>query len=274
MGDLTLIKSERFGDVECDFYLAGGDIWMTRRQIGRALAYEDPVQAIKNIHLRHKERLDKFSRVDQIETPSGRQQTTVYNRKGVMEICRWSQQQKADAFIDWAWERMEELLRDGYTTLQPPAPKTNAEMLLMFAQQFVEQERRVAAIEQRQAQQESRVDRITSYLTETPDRAKVERKVREYARLRHNRDVHAAWKEIYAVLRDKQGFDVMQRVENERKRLNDGRIVAGQKPYAEATLKRMVNGMSVLEREGMLSDVLEIVAGLSGNEVIQETLPL
>lgn len=188
----------------------------------------------------------------------------VYNRKGIMEICRWSQQPGADAFIDWAWDRIEELLRDGYTTLQPPVPKTNGEMLLMFAQQFVEQERRVAAIEHRQAQQESRVERITSFLTETPDRAKLERKVREYARLRHNRDVHVAWKEIYAILRDKQGFDVMQRVTNERKRLNDERIAAGQKPYSEATLKKTVNGMMILERNGMLSDVLEIVAGLAG----------
>lgn len=278
MDDLILIKSELFGEVQCDFYRAGADVWMTREQIGRALGYSDPVTAISKIHTRHLKRFESNSTTTRLVGVEGgrnvEREIWIYNRKGIMEICRWSQQSKADAFIDWAWDRIEELLRDGYTTLQPPAPKTNGEMMLMFAQQFVEQERRVAAIEQRQTQQENRVDRITSYLTETPDRAKVERKVREYARMRHNRDVHAAWKEIYAVLKDKQGFDVMQRVENERKRLNEGRVAGGQKPYAEATLKKMVNGMGLLEREGMLSDVLEIISGLSGSEVIQGTLLL
>lgn len=38
--DLTLVKSENFGSVQCDFWQnEQGDILMTREQIGRALEY-------------------------------------------------------------------------------------------------------------------------------------------------------------------------------------------------------------------------------------------
>lgn len=158
-----------------------------------------------------------------------------------------------------------------YRQLTRQQPACLEDLIIMNAQALkdmrLEQERQRTLLEAQNArleQQENKVTTITTYLTETPERAKVERKVREYARLKHNRDVHAAWREIYSILRDKQGFDVMQRVENERKRLNEERAASGQKRYAEATLRKMVNGMDILERNGMLSDVLEIVAGLAG----------
>ena len=115
MSNLSLVKSDDFNGVRCDFYKSNEDIWMTRRQVGEALDYANPNQSIKNIHLRHKERfgVDK-SRVDQIDTPSGgMQNTTIYNRKGMMEICRWSQQGKADGFIDWVWDIIDEIMATG-----------------------------------------------------------------------------------------------------------------------------------------------------------------
>lgn len=120
MSNLVQVKSETFGNVQCDFFQGQNVIWMTRRQIGEALEYEDPNQAVKNIHLRHKSRLDKFSRVVRIETPSGKQETTIYSAKGVYEICRWSHQLKADEFYDWVYEMLE-ALRKGEAILIDPA---------------------------------------------------------------------------------------------------------------------------------------------------------
>ena len=37
------------------------DFWASREQIGRFLGYADPRMAIKKIHNRNRERLDKFS---------------------------------------------------------------------------------------------------------------------------------------------------------------------------------------------------------------------
>ena len=110
--NLTLIKSEQFGEIQCDFYGNKKDeVFMTREQIGSALEYTDPKVAITKIHSRHKDRLDQFSRGYQIGTPSGKQETIVYTRKGIMEICRWSQQPKADAFMDWVWDIMDSLMK-------------------------------------------------------------------------------------------------------------------------------------------------------------------
>ena len=60
-----------------------GEFWMTREQIGQLLGYKNPGISVGNIHNRNKERLDKFSRVNQIDLPSGGiQSVTIYNFKG------------------------------------------------------------------------------------------------------------------------------------------------------------------------------------------------
>ena len=74
---------------------------MTREQIGRALEYSYPQESITKIHDRHRDRLDKFSvQVNLTSTDDKRYKTTVYSPKGIYEICRWSRQPKADAFMD------------------------------------------------------------------------------------------------------------------------------------------------------------------------------
>lgn len=54
--------------------------------------------------------MDRFSGVVKLSTPGGEQEVTVYNRKGIMEICRHSDQPKADAFMDFCWEVMDSLM--------------------------------------------------------------------------------------------------------------------------------------------------------------------
>jgi prophage antirepressor-like protein len=110
MSNLVLLKSEKFGSVNCDFYEEGNNFWMTREQIGTALEYQNPREAIKLIHKRHKDRLEMFSRGFQFETPRGGTQTTViYSPKGIYEICRWSKQPKADQFYDFVYDILENL---------------------------------------------------------------------------------------------------------------------------------------------------------------------
>ena len=112
---LQILKSETFGTVKCDFYGDGNQVYMTREQIGTALEYANPQKAIGNLHNAHKERMEKFSF---LESRNGRN-IYFYNRKGVMEICRWSQQEKADAFMDWAWEVIDNLMAKNMTCVLP-----------------------------------------------------------------------------------------------------------------------------------------------------------
>ncbi len=114
MEELHLVKSDKFGNVQCDFYTDGKDYFMTREQIGAALEYSDPVKAISNLHSAHKARMDKYSTTLEARKVEGDREvarkTIAYPRKGIMEICRWSQQPKADAFMDWTWAVMDALM--------------------------------------------------------------------------------------------------------------------------------------------------------------------
>ncbi len=113
MNKLQLIKSESFGDIQCDIYSNGEELYMTREQIGRALEYADPQKAMDNMHNRFRKRLNdpKFSVPLKLRATDGKSyETTVYTRKGVMEICRHSNQPKADQFMDWVWDIMDALI--------------------------------------------------------------------------------------------------------------------------------------------------------------------
>lgn len=141
MNELRLVTSETFGEVPCAFYQQDGsdEVLLTREQIGTALEYTNPRNAIKNIHARHQERLDKYSVVVSVSnegglnlsppsrrTDGGEQETVLYTRKGVMEICRWSKQPKADAFIDFVWDIADKLIKGEVKVVPAQQPATPA----------------------------------------------------------------------------------------------------------------------------------------------------
>lgn len=109
--NLMLIDKSDFGNIKCSVYSdKQGNVLMTREQIGRALEYSNPNDAIRLIHRRNKERLDKFSVSFKLNGSDGKKYDTVlYTRKGVYEICRFSHQPKADAFYDWVYDLLEAL---------------------------------------------------------------------------------------------------------------------------------------------------------------------
>ena len=119
MTNLKLITTETFGDLSCNFYRnMNDDILLTREQIGQALEYSDPIKAIQNIHSKHKDRLDdlcihiKSETFDIPQSDGGRKNNLLtervyYTERGIMEICRWSRQPKANLFMDWVWDIIE-----------------------------------------------------------------------------------------------------------------------------------------------------------------------
>ena len=108
MNKFKLVTTEKFGELDCNFYRnMNNDILLTRDQIGTALEYINPDDSLSKIHKRHKDRLDKFSVVDTLSSIDNKKYNTImYTTKGVMEICRWSRQPKADAFIDFTWVKL------------------------------------------------------------------------------------------------------------------------------------------------------------------------
>lgn len=119
---LKLVKQGKFLGTKCDFYVdEDGNIYMSRTQVGYALQYKKPSDAIRNIHARHYKRLDTMSievTTAQIERVSKHQSvdklTFMYSEKGIYEICRHSKQLVADNFYDWVYETISLIKKNGY----------------------------------------------------------------------------------------------------------------------------------------------------------------
>ena len=119
---LQLIASREFNGVILNCYQEKGqnnpaDFWATREQIGLLLEYENPSDAIRFIHNRNKERLDKFSTTFKLNHVEGERVVTreviMYSFRGLLEICRYSQQPKANAVMDFLYDIADEIRRTG-----------------------------------------------------------------------------------------------------------------------------------------------------------------
>lgn len=123
MNNLKLAETDVFNKIAtCDFWgNINNEYLVTREQIGRALGYSNPTKAIDNIHRKHRERIDKFSTTLTLGVLEGdryvERERILYNRKGIMEICRWSRQPLADKFMDWCWEIMDRLISNSLNTV-------------------------------------------------------------------------------------------------------------------------------------------------------------
>lgn len=121
---MTKIISKPFGALNVDVYQNDKhQYYMTREQIGRALECKEPRKYIAKIHERNADRLDSLSTVVNLTTVEGgiakEREIICYSLRGVMEICRFSRQPKADAFMDFCWDIMESLMR-GDSVLATP----------------------------------------------------------------------------------------------------------------------------------------------------------
>ena len=119
---LKLVKQGKFLGTVCDFYVdEENNIYMSRTQIGYALGYKDPANAVLRIHQRHYERFSDMSvnvKGCQFVTPSinndKNAHTYMYTERGIYEICRHSKQKMADSFYDWVYETIQSIKKNGY----------------------------------------------------------------------------------------------------------------------------------------------------------------
>lgn len=119
---LRLVKQGDFLGTKCDFYVDDEDrIYMSRTQIGYALGYKDPSNAVKNIHNKYHERFDLMSVevsgaqfVPPINKNKNSPKVYMYAERGIYEVCRRSRQTVADSFYDWVYETISEIKKNGY----------------------------------------------------------------------------------------------------------------------------------------------------------------
>ena len=174
-----LVKQTRFNGIELDCYVEPeqedrGDFWATREQIGRLLEYENPNDAIAIIHHRHSERLDKFSSTFNLKGEAGVRAVTVYSFKGLLEICRYSNQPKADAVMDWLFEVADEIRRSGSYILSRPASPEEKEYLSL-SEMRIRVQRRTNELEAAKILQ--RMIETPAYMLSEEDKRKLTRKI-------------------------------------------------------------------------------------------------
>lgn len=111
--ELVCIEQKNFGSLSCDIYQnADKNIYITGTAIGTALEYSHPLKAINNIFTRNLDRLLPLSAVFNVKNSLGKiRNVRMYTLRGAMEICRYSQQPKANAFMDFVWDIMESLYK-------------------------------------------------------------------------------------------------------------------------------------------------------------------
>ncbi|MEM5592844.1 ORF6N domain-containing protein [Niallia circulans] len=168
---------------------------------------------------------------------------------------------------DKSWDIYDQLL-DEYFELRDTnvvpfknKPMSSAEMLVVYAQQFLEQEKRLNQIEQQTKAVDDKVVKMQNYLIESPDFKTVQHKINEYARI-HNMNQSEVRSLVYQKLEDKFGINVMGRAKKAQQKINEERLKEGKKPYKESTLKRKVSGMTIVKQEKLEKQILEILAGM------------
>ena len=114
MSDLLLVEKRLINNVIVDGFYRDEQALFNRFQIGSALEYTDPAIAIAKIHKRHKERLDQFSFLYQSGKGASKREMVLYTTKGVLEICRWSNQPKANEIMDRLYDYHDSIMRKGY----------------------------------------------------------------------------------------------------------------------------------------------------------------
>jgi len=145
------------------------------------------------------------------------------------------------------FKRMKEELQKRQ---QPLQPKTQAEMLLLYAQQMVEQERRMKQIEEQVTVVQYRLDNIDRIDTIGDLRQRLNKMIQRYAR-QNGIPFNYAWKDFV------QAFNTAYRTNLELRRQN----------YINKTGKD-VSRPQFLEEMGLLEDAIRVADKMLNREVI------
>lgn len=112
--NLQLIKSDKFGNTECDIYSDSKEMYMTAGQLGACLGYSNPRESINKIVQRNSYlKSAEFSAEVKLTSPRGDTQSTrVFTEDGIYEATMLAKTEKAKQFRAWV-RKLLKALRSG-----------------------------------------------------------------------------------------------------------------------------------------------------------------
>jgi len=121
MSNLALVKSERFGNVQCDFYANDEVICMTSIQLGTAIEYSDPQKGIDNLISRNEYlKGEEFSVTLKLRGTDGKYyETRVFTEDGIYEVTMLAKTEKAKIFRSFVRKTLKALRTGKMQAIQP-----------------------------------------------------------------------------------------------------------------------------------------------------------
>jgi prophage antirepressor-like protein len=114
--DLVVVKSENFGDVNCDFYRnSKGEVFMTSKQLGQSLDFSNPATGINNIVDRNEYlKGEQFSVYLKLRATDGKAYNTrLFTEDGIYEVSMLASTKKAQEFRQFVRKVLKEIRKTG-----------------------------------------------------------------------------------------------------------------------------------------------------------------
>ena len=122
MSELQLIKSSKFGEVECDIYSNEKEMFMTAEQLGNCLKYQYARESINKLVSRNEYlRNEEFSAEVKLTSTDGKEyETRVFTEDGIYEVTMLAKTEKAKEFRAFIRNLLKSL-RKGETKIIRPS---------------------------------------------------------------------------------------------------------------------------------------------------------
>ena len=248
MSNLVLFKSEMFGKVECDFYQDENDVLvMTSEQLGQALEYADPQKGISTLVSRNKYLEDEeFSSFLSLRGEAGTRETRVFTEDGIYEVTMLAKTEKAKEFRTWV-RKVLKGLRSGQLKLVQSQPQTQAQLLVLYAQHFADQEKILMEHDRKITEVEAKVEIVKNVFAEKDEdwREMIKAKIKKIADV--TGDYPGAWRNAYAEL-DRHGFRIGYRLTNRKKRM-------AEQGCSMSEIKK-ANNLDIIEEDSKAKEIL------------------
>ena len=121
MNNLQLIKSSKFGEVECDIYSNEKEMFMTTEQLGSCLGYQYARESINKLVSRNEYlKNEEFSCEVILTSEAGERNTRVFTEDGIYEVTMLAKTEKAKEFRAFI-RRLLKSLRKGEAKIIKPS---------------------------------------------------------------------------------------------------------------------------------------------------------